>query len=61
MEQITISKLIKELTALKQLHGDLKVYHIAYGSVEQIYTVKVDVILKKEKDKQTKQEAVLLY
>jgi hypothetical protein len=56
MEQVTLSKLIQELLTLKHLHGDLNVYHITYGAVEQVYTVRVEVLLKKDNEK-----AVVLY
>ena len=63
MEPVTISKLIKELTALKQLHGDLKVCNIVYGSIEQIYTVTVETHLKRDKNKEIKEreKVVLIY
>lgn len=57
MEQITISQLIKELTVLKQLHGDIKIYHIAFGSLEQVYSVKVETINPKKKP----EKAVVLH
>lgn len=63
MEPITISKLIRELTVIKQLHGDLKVCNIVYGDVERIYAVKLETYLKRDKNKQIKEEekVVLIY
>ena len=48
MEHLKISDLINELTNLKKRHGDIKIYHIVYGSIEKVYTVSAETLIKKD-------------
>jgi hypothetical protein len=44
MPPLTVSELIAKLQDVLKYHGDLTIYHVAYGDLATLHTVHVDTM-----------------
>lgn len=51
MEQFTVSEMITKLQEILEKYGNLKVYHVEFGSCEKVKNIVVDTIICKEHSK----------
>jgi adenine C2-methylase RlmN of 23S rRNA A2503 and tRNA A37 len=53
-KQLTVSEVIKQLQAILEKHGDVKVYHVEFGGLTESFNVSVDI------DEDSKEKIVVI-